>query len=75
MADTASVLRFPAEEKLLSDTAGLFSEIAGSIGKFFHRRWIYRDTISKLHGYSHRDLLDIGADRGVEEFARRAAGL
>lgn len=39
------------------------------------RRWIYRRTLSELEGYSERALLDIGAAHGIDEFARRAAGL
>lgn len=39
------------------------------------KRRVYYRTCRQLHGYSQRSLLDIGADRGVEEFARRAAGL
>ncbi len=45
-----------------------------SIAEALHRRWIYQRTRAELQGYSEHTLRDLGADRGIDEFARRAAG-
>ena len=40
------------------------------------KRRVYRQTLRELQTYSRRNLLDMGIDPdGIEELARRAAGL
>jgi len=53
----------------------LLLSLGGAAGESLRKRWIYHRTLSELEGYSERTLLDFGATRGIDEFARRAAGL
>ena len=74
MAYVSSDFRLPAETHLLSRESSVLAFIARTIPAYLHRHWIYHSTVAELHGYSQRDLQDIGAHRGTHEFARRAAG-
>jgi uncharacterized protein YjiS (DUF1127 family) len=51
------------------------AETGKSIAVLLRKWWIYHRTRAELRGYSERNLRDIGAERGTNEFARRAAGL
>jgi len=53
----------------------VIARLGASIATPLYRRWIYQRTLAALEHYSARTLEDIGANRGREEFARRAAGL
>ncbi len=75
MAATASALRVPLQDHSAVNTMPSPASLAGSIAKFFRSRWIYISTVSKLENYSERNLRDMGVTHGIEEFARRAAGL
>ena len=75
MSATTSVLRVPLEVRSEANTTPFTASLAESVAKFFRSRWIYISTVSKLEGYSERNLRDMGVERGIEEFARRAAGL
>lgn len=71
----ASVLQFPLESRaptrILPGPAAAFARGV----RFVQARWVYHTTLSRLDGYSERLLDDIGAEYGIEEFARRAARL
>ncbi len=75
MAYASSDLRLPADGVLLPSTPGALASFGGSIATFIRRRRIYHRTLAELQGYTERSLHDIGADQGIEEFARRAARL
>ena len=75
MADTTFVLRAPSRGYSAINTVLSPAALAGRAAKFLRSRWIYISTVSKLEGYSERNLQDMGAAYGIEEFARRAAGL
>jgi hypothetical protein len=74
MSATASVLRIPVQDRSALKLPS-FAAVAGSVANFFRARWVYHSTFARLEGCSERVLQDIGAVHGVEEFARRAAGL
>ena len=75
MAYVSSDLPFPAQPTLLHNAPTAFASVSGAIPSALRRRWIYHRTLSQLERYSERDLRDFGANHGIEEFARRAAGL
>lgn len=75
MAYAGSILRLPAAPPLPRFARTRFSSVFASVGSQLRRRWIYRRTLAELRDYPERNLKDLGADRGIEEFARRAAGL
>jgi uncharacterized protein YjiS (DUF1127 family) len=75
MAYVSSDLRLPAEAKLLHKVSAAFASFGGSIAISLRRRWIYHRTLAELQGYSDRNLRDLGANHGIEEFARRCAGV
>ena len=76
MAYVGSTLRLPAATPLPRFAGtNLFASIFLAVAIPLRRRWIYHRTLAELQDYSERNLRDLGADRGVEEFARRAAGL
>ena len=67
-----------ALQPLVISKSNAFASLAtlgAALAAPLRRRWIYRRTLSELEGYSERALLDIGAAHGIDEFARRAAGL
>ncbi len=74
MSATASVLRIPVQDRSAPELPSL-AALAGSVANFFRARWVYHSTVARLENSSERVLQDIGAAHGVEEFARRAAGL
>ena len=75
-------MAYAGSELALPSIATSRANIGGTIGSFgprvvgrLQKYWLFRRTLADLEGYSERALLDIGAEHGVEEFARRAAGL
>ena len=75
MADASISISLPIAAKSRTNIGAITASALGSVAEFVRRRWIYQQTISELQGYSRHSLLDIGAERGIEEFARRAARL
>ena len=43
--------------------------------RYLQARWTYHQTIAELQVCSERTLRDMGVTHGIDEFARRAAGL
>jgi hypothetical protein len=75
MTATAISVRLPVSAGSSLKTLPSPAMLVGGVATFFRSRWVYQTTLAKLEGYSERTLRDIGADNGIEEFARRAAGL
>ena len=74
MTYLASDLRLPAETNLLARAGNVGASAASAARTYLRRQWIYHRTLADLQRYTQRDLMDVGAHLGVEEFARRAAG-
>jgi len=53
----------------------IFGSIAAAPAKYIRSLWVYHRTLTQLDSYTERQLQDIGADQGIKEFSRRAAGL
>jgi uncharacterized protein YjiS (DUF1127 family) len=75
MAYAGSILRLPAATPLPHFARTSFASVFAIAAAELRRRWVYHRTLAELREYSERSLRDLGADRGIEEFARRAAGL
>jgi hypothetical protein len=75
MADATISIAFPVRQAAGRNIAALVLSFVQAVTGVIRRRWIYHRTLAELENYSERSLHDIGADRGIEEFARRAARL
>jgi hypothetical protein len=75
MAYASSELALPSIATPQGNIGKSFASIGGALVEPLRKLWIYHRTLSQLEGYSERVLLDIGAEHGIEEFARRAARL
>ena len=75
MAYVSSDLPLRAETNLLRGASTALASLGGAIVTSLRQRWVYQRTLFELQGYSDHNLRDLGAGQGVEEFARRAAGL
>lgn len=74
MAYARSELALPSLDSPHASIRASVVSLGGSLAESLRKQWIYHRTLSQLEGYSERNLLDLGAARGVEDFARRAAG-
>jgi hypothetical protein len=75
MAYVGSELALPSLETPRGNIRAILSSVGAAPAAALRKLWIYHRTLADLDGYSERNLLDLGAAQGVEEFARRAAGL
>jgi hypothetical protein len=75
MADASFSIALPASSARRTNSGAIVSLSLTRISDFLRRRRVYRQTLAEVGQYSERGLLDIGADHGIEEFARRAARL
>lgn len=75
MTYVASSARIPSETRWLSGAFAAVEAIGEAVATTVRKRWIYHRTLSQLESCSARSLQDLGVDKGVKEFARRAAGL
>ena len=75
MAYVGSELALPSLEIRRASIRTVLLSLSGAAAESLRKHWIYHRTLSELEGYGKRNLLDLGAADGVEEFARRAAGL
>jgi hypothetical protein len=75
MSATTASLPFPVSDTSSTRQVPSAAGLIGGVARYFRSRWIYQRTLTELEFYSERNLRDIGADQGIEEFARRAAGL
>ena len=75
MATIVSDFSLPLDRSLGRSFAHVLTRLGASIATPLRRRWVYQRTLAELEHTSARNLEDIGAHRGIDEFARRAAGL
>jgi hypothetical protein len=73
MSSTATLLQTPVEgaAEILPSARGLGARAR----RYLQARWTYHQTIAELQVCSERTLRDMGVTHGIDEFARRAAGL
>ena len=54
----------------------LARHLRSALAARLEKRRVYKQTLQELQSYSRRNLLDMGIDPdGIEDLARRAAGL
>ena len=74
MAYAGTELALPSLDAHRGSIRAVLNSLGGAAAESLRKRWVYHRTLSELEGYSQRNLADLGAAHGVEEFARRAAG-
>jgi hypothetical protein len=75
MTDLSVSIALPIPRARQRTIGTIIASIAGATAESIRKRWVYHRTLSEIEGYSARSLQDIGAHRGIHEFARRAARL
>ena len=75
MTDLSISIAFPTSRVRQRTIGAVVASIIAAAAESIRKRWVYHRTLSELERYSAHSLQDIGAHRGIHEFARRAARL